>query len=49
MNRTSNPIVIDLDNDPGEKYKIESGPKFREAMELVMPHVDLHRATMVKG
>ncbi|XP_063690653.1 N-acetylgalactosamine-6-sulfatase-like [Bolinopsis microptera] len=49
VNRTSNPIVINLDNDPGEKYTITSGARFKEAMALINPYLQEHRDTMVRG
>eukprot|EP00116_Pleurobrachia_bachei_P004315 sb/3464577/ len=48
VNRTVNPIVIDIENDPGEKYFLGGGAR-KAGLKLVQPWVDEHRATLVPG
>jgi hypothetical protein len=49
VNRTTNPIVFNLDNDPGEKYPITSGVRYKAAKALINPYLENHRQTMVRG
>ena len=48
MNRTSDPIVIDMENNAGERYFAHSHWRTK-GLELVQPWVDEHRATLEPG
>ena len=50
FNHTDQPILFNIDRDPGEKYMI--GPKsaeYKSAMSIIAPIVAKHRRTLVKG
>ena len=50
VNHTDQPVLFNVDRDPGEKYIIS--PKSREykiAMAIIGPVVDEHKSTLVKG
>jgi len=48
VNRTLDPVVFNINRDPGEKYVLK-GREYNQAMKIISPIVAEHKATLEKG